>query len=178
MSPISKRRSDQNPGQDKRDNRNKQSSAPTVRVSAVVLGGSFKEPQILLVRHRRKGSNYWALPGGRLHYGESFQECALRELKEETGLEANAGPFLFFSEALSPNRTKHIIHICLVCKVKGGKMQLGDEPVLAGVAYVSLNELAKVNLYPPVQKYILDYSYNHYNSGSSIDIQYLGNLWL
>ncbi|MCW5824316.1 MAG: NUDIX hydrolase [Cyanobacteria bacterium TGS_CYA1] len=152
--------------------------APTVRVSALVLGGSMKEPQVLLVRHRRKGANYWALPGGRLHHGESFQECALRELKEETGLEGSTGPFLFFSEALSPNRSKHIIHICIICKVKGGKMQLGDEPVLAGVAYVSLDELMRLNLYPPVQKQILDYSRNHYNSNQSINIQYLGNLWL
>ncbi len=167
----------QNPNQDKTQKR-KESQAPTVRVSALVLGGSMKEPQVLLVRHRRKGANYWALPGGRLHYGESFQECALRELKEETGLEASAGPFLFFSEALSPNRAKHIIHICIICKIKGGKMQLGDEPVLAGVAYVSLSEMAKLNLYPPVQKQILDYSRNHYNSGASIAIQYLGNLWL
>lgn len=43
------------------------------------------EGQILMVQRRDSGN--WTLPGGTLEIGESLSECAVRELKEETGLD-------------------------------------------------------------------------------------------
>lgn len=46
----------------------------------------------LLIKRSDKSEafpNYWALPGGYLNKGESLEECAVRELYEETGIEAN-----------------------------------------------------------------------------------------
>jgi ADP-ribose pyrophosphatase YjhB (NUDIX family) len=40
--------------------------------------------QVLL--HRRADNGAWALPGGRMEIGESIEECAVREMFEETGL--------------------------------------------------------------------------------------------
>jgi 8-oxo-dGTP diphosphatase len=36
----------------------------------------------------------WSLPKGKLDTGESFEEAALREVEEETGLRCELGPFL------------------------------------------------------------------------------------
>src|SRR3954462_10731666 len=36
----------------------------------------------------------WSLPKGKLDPGEGFEEAALREVHEETGIEAELGPYL------------------------------------------------------------------------------------
>ena len=146
-------------------------SIPTTRVSVIV---TTDDKQILLVKHRKGPRQYWVLPGGRLEYGETFQECAVRELQEETGLDVAVDKLVFVSEAIAPDRSRHIVNVYLTAHVTGGVMKVGNEPVLAGVDYVPLTELERCTLYPPVGQQILDNLHNNFGEG----IQYLGNLWV
>ncbi|HEY9684903.1 MAG TPA: NUDIX hydrolase [Oculatellaceae cyanobacterium] len=159
---MSKQRFKRRPGQ----------TIPTTRVSVVVLDSD--EKKILLVRHRKGSRQYWVLPGGRLEYGETFHECAIRELKEETGLDVAIERFLFISEAIAPDRTRHIVNIFVQATVTGGVLKVGNEPVLAGVEFIDLTELERMTLFPPVGQMILDSLPN----GFSDTIKYLGNLWV
>jgi 8-oxo-dGTP pyrophosphatase MutT (NUDIX family) len=54
-------------------------------VAVVCLDSSSR---VLLLRHVFHPTKPWGLPGGWLNKGESPQDCALRELREETGLDA------------------------------------------------------------------------------------------
>jgi ADP-ribose pyrophosphatase YjhB (NUDIX family) len=128
----------------------------------------------LLVRHRKGNRQYWVLPGGRLEYGETFVECAVREIREETGLEVEVDDFVYLSEAIAPDRSRHIVNIYLTAHVVGGVMKVGDEPVLAGVDYVPLEELARLTLFPPVGKVVIE----SLPSSTKGCIKYLGNLWV
>jgi 8-oxo-dGTP diphosphatase len=149
----------------------KKRTIPTTRISVVVLN---RDGEILLVRHKKGNQRYWVLPGGRLEYGETFEECAMREVKEETGLEVEMERFLYLSEAIAPDRSRHIVNIFIKAKVVGGTMKLGDEPVLAGVEFVRLEELAQMTLFPPVSDEIVESLSSNSNKG----IQFLGNLWV
>ena len=69
-------------------------TADRPRASAAVFRNGHRE--ILVVRHRRRdGSEYWQLPGGGLNPNESAENAAIRELKEETGLEGHIVRELF-----------------------------------------------------------------------------------
>jgi len=43
---------------------------------------------LLIKRGREPLKGKWSIPGGKMDFGETVQEAALRELKEETGVEA------------------------------------------------------------------------------------------
>ena len=68
--------------------------APEVRGAggAVVRTGARRQVEVLLVH--RPGHRDWTLPKGKVDPGEDDEECALREVAEETGFECLLGPEL------------------------------------------------------------------------------------
>ncbi len=61
---------------------------PAVTTDAVVFTISEDKLKLLLIKRGLDPfKGYWAIPGGFLELDEDLDECAKRELKEETGLE-------------------------------------------------------------------------------------------
>lgn len=59
---------------------------PSVTADCVVITKD-NEPKILLIQRRNEPyKDYWAFPGGFMEMDETTEQCAIRELKEETGL--------------------------------------------------------------------------------------------
>ena len=60
---------------------------PALTTDCVVFGLDQEDLKVLLIqRDLPPFEGNWALPGGFVRTGESVDECALRELQEETGL--------------------------------------------------------------------------------------------
>lgn len=82
------------------------------------------------------------LPAGKLEYGEDHRECGLRELGEETGMEA--GNFEYLGVFCpSPGFCQELIHIYLATDLKQGKIHLDEDEFLEVEKY-PLNKLIKM----------------------------------
>lgn len=81
-----------------------------------------EDPQILLLRQYRYAAEQYLyeMPAGRLDPGESPRDCAVRELREETGCTASKIEFLF-TMFTTPGFTDERIHVFLA-----GGLSRGD----------------------------------------------------
>jgi 8-oxo-dGTP pyrophosphatase MutT (NUDIX family) len=85
--------------------------------------------RVLLLRRTgtAHGEGGWCLPGGTIEYGETVEEAARRELREETALECRSPRFLFLQDSLpcEPGGM-HCINLYLECGA-GGSPELNAE---------------------------------------------------
>ncbi|MCP4391574.1 MAG: NUDIX hydrolase, partial [Gammaproteobacteria bacterium] len=89
------------------------------RVCAAIL----REDKILMVRHEHNGRSYWTLPGGGVEPGERREQAVVREVLEETHLQAKVVRFLF-DEPYSNGTT-----YCYLATVDGAEeIKLGSDP--------------------------------------------------
>lgn len=79
------------------------------------------DPQILLLRQYRyaAGQYLYEVPAGRLDPGESPNDCAVRELREETGCAASSIEYLF-TMFTTPGFTDERIHVFLAAGLNRG----------------------------------------------------------
>ena len=59
---------------------------PPQRILATLIYAVRGDQVLMLHRNKEPNLGLWVAPGGKLEFDESPQECALRELREETGL--------------------------------------------------------------------------------------------
>jgi ADP-ribose pyrophosphatase YjhB (NUDIX family) len=95
--------------------------APAAGVILVENGG------VLLVRRRfdpRKGM--WTLPAGFVEYDEHVEECAVRETKEETGLDVELDGLFGAYMAMDDPRVRVVLLLYLARRT-GGELVPGDD---------------------------------------------------
>ena len=71
-------------------------------------GGVVSRDGRVALVHRPKYDD-WTLPKGKLDPGESFEEAALREVHEETGLRCRLGPELPSSKYVDPKGRRKLV---------------------------------------------------------------------
>ena len=103
----------------------------------------WRGPEVLLVqRGKEPGLGKWAFPGGKVKWGETTAEAALRELHEECGLSATIGPLIGLYDIIRPNF--HFAIACYFASEPHGILKAGTDA--ADARWITLNDLASLPL--------------------------------
>jgi ADP-ribose pyrophosphatase YjhB (NUDIX family) len=89
-----------------------------IRATGILI----EEDKILLLHQDVSKKRAWSLPGGTLEEGESLENCMIREMKEETGLDVEVKKLVYICDWLVDD--VHVLHITFLVNKIGGI--LGD----------------------------------------------------
>jgi 8-oxo-dGTP diphosphatase len=95
---------------------------------------------------QRKGSHgndTWSVPGGHLDPGESWEACAKREVREETGLEIKNVRLFAVTNDLFHADNKHYISIWMEADWEGGEPQILEPTKFISQKWATFDTLPK-----------------------------------
>ena len=118
--------------------------------TAIVSDG---QGRIALVK--RKDNELWALPGGGMELGESIEQGAVREVKEETGLDVEVDGLVgvytnpHHVMAYDDGEVRQQFSLCFTTKLLGGELQFDDEST--DIAWVAEGDLVSYPMHPSMR---------------------------
>lgn len=129
---------------------------PVTGVSVFVIQNN----KVLLGKRKGlDGGETWGLPGGHLEFGESFEECASRETKEEVNINLlNIKFYTAYNNISIINKIKrHYINIFMVAYDFNGEIKNNEKDKCYGWEWFQINNLPNP-LYFPLQKFTEQYN--------------------
>ncbi|MFF4349499.1 NUDIX hydrolase [Streptomyces sp. NPDC001530] len=128
--------------------------------SAVVVDDAGR---ILL--QRRADNDMWALPGGAMNFGESLPDCAVREVKEETGYDVEitgivgtyTNPRHVF--AYDDGEVRQEFSICFLARPVAGRLAVSEEST--DVRWFEPAEADALPMVPSIRKRVDDWRHGN-----------------
>ncbi len=115
-------------------------SRPKVGVAVFIMkDGTF------IMGHRigAHGADTWGLPGGHLEFGETWEECVVRETSEEVGLTIKNIRFLAATNDVFVTEAKHYITIFMLADWAGGTAQILEPDRCKEIAWFTYETMPK-----------------------------------
>jgi len=113
---------------------------PIVQVGVGIF--VLKDDKFLMQQRKgAHGAGTWSTPGGKLEFGESFEETAQRETKEETDLTITNIELAGVANNFFPKDTKHYVTIWMVSDYESGTARITEPEKCSAQAWHTFDDL-------------------------------------
>lgn len=99
---------------------------------------------VLIKRLNNPYKDYWAIPGGFVEYGEKLEDAAIREAKEETGLDIKLTKLVGVYSDPERDPRGHTVTIAYLAEIVGGT--LSSDSDAKDAKFIEVNELKNLKL--------------------------------
>jgi 8-oxo-dGTP diphosphatase len=117
-----------------------------IKNNKVLLGKRNSNPE--KADSELHGEGTWTMPGGKVEFGESFEKTAIRELFEETGIEASEKDMNVICVNNDMKDDAHFVTIGFRCKKWKGDPRVMEPDEIVEWQWFSLNKLTKPIFFP------------------------------
>jgi 8-oxo-dGTP diphosphatase len=120
---------------------------PRTTVGVIIV----KDRKVLLLKRvENRGPEYrfpgyWCIPGGHVELGETLEQAAIREVKEETGLDVSNLKFLFNIEEMFPEFEWWAVGHTFIAHVNETDVKV-QESEISDFKWVTIDEAIKEKL--------------------------------
>lgn len=113
---------------------------PALAADCVIFGFDGVDMKVLLIQRANEPyKNHWAFPGGFMNIDETVEECAKRELEEETGLKNVAVEQLHTFSEVNRDSRERIISVAHYALVRLSQVKGGDDA--SSAKWFALNQI-------------------------------------
>lgn len=115
-----------------------------VGVGAIIIND---EGKILLIKRKdtidknRTTIGMWSAPGGEVEFGEKAEDAAVREIKEELGVDIEIVKPIGFSDQILKKSGLHWHLIYFLCKIKNGSPRIMESENFEKIEWFSPKEI-------------------------------------
>lgn len=128
-----------------------------LKENQVLLGKRHEDPK--KADSQLHGEGTWTMPGGKLHFGESFEDTGYREVLEETGIKVDKKNLKLISLTNDIVPDAHFVTLGFLCTEFEGKAKVMEPDEITRWRWWDLEKLPE-KVFPPSKKVIENYLAN------------------
>lgn len=114
---------------------------PALTVDTIII----KDNKVILIKRLNNPfKDHWAIPGGFVEYGEKVEDAAVREAKEETGLDIELTKLVGVYSDPDRDPRGHTVTVAFLSKIIGGTLRSDSDAKDA--KFIDISELKNMKL--------------------------------
>ncbi|MBU1199783.1 MAG: NUDIX hydrolase [Nanoarchaeota archaeon] len=111
----------------------------------------FKDNKVLCIRSKYADGEYYLFPGGGIESGETILNCAIREMREETGLTVDIVKLIYVNDWIKDKKSnERVLNMFFLAKHKSGKIIKGEKDggKVKSVEWIDLDKFSEIDFRP------------------------------